>query len=296
MESEQDVESHCKQRQSYSPDSATSDVLGNAWANLFSRYNTYTFVGGAEIFLRHSIEFIFKALEELAHDDVVDIFVARFNHIVGRNSHASVVIDCDNRNGSTFKRRKQLLLQSVGVDTVVELNDIVATTREVDTWIELTSSKRNCNNCNSHSNYDEAHLARADEVEVRVNPKFLGERSAEGGVLEFTAVDEPFEHDARKEYGSEERANNTDNQSCSEALDRTCTVQEQNQTSDDRSEVRVEDSRESILVTIVDSTLEVLTGTKFFLGTFKYEHVGIDSHTESEHNTGDTRESEHSLD
>ena len=87
----------------------------------------------------------------------------------------------------------------------------------------------------------------------------------------------------------EEGADDTDDPSGGKSLDGTLTKPEQDDTGDDRRHVGVEDSREGIAVTGSHSLLGSLAGSKFLLGSFIDKHVGINSSTERQHHTGDTR-------
>jgi len=92
----------------------------------------------------------------------------------------------------------------------------------------------------------------------------------------------------RHEYGSKERNQNTDNQCSSKTTDRTCTEVEQDNTGDDRRQVGVEDCREGVGVTVSQCFLYTLACTEFFFGTFVNQYVGIYSHTQCQHHTGNT--------
>ena len=84
-------------------------------------------------------------------------------------------------------------------------------------------------------------------------------------------------------YCGKERSTDTDTECHGKTANRSGTEVVEDDGGDDRSEVRVEDGREGIAVTIGKGSLEVLTGAKFLLRTFVDKHVGVDSHTEREH-------------
>ena len=75
----------------------------------------------------------------------------------------------------------------------------------------------------------------------------------------------------------------------------TCTEEQQDETSNQRSYVRVEDSRESVRVTLLQSFLQAQTALQLFLDTLVNEHVSIYSSTQRQHDTGDTRHRQGSL-
>ena len=50
-----------------------------------------------------------------------------------------------------------------------------------------------------------------------------------------------------------------------------------------------------MLVTIGDRRFQTLAQTKLLFGTLEYQHVGIDSHTHRQNDTGNTRKREHRL-
>ena len=91
-----------------------------------------------------------------------------------------------------------------------------------------------------------------------------------------------------QEHSSEERYDDTDNPGSGETTDRTCTCNQQDNTCDQRSQVRVEDGRESVTITCGNSLLHTLTRTKLFLDTFINKHVGIHRSTQRKHHTGET--------
>ena len=94
---------------------------------------------------------------------------------------------------------------------------------------------------------------------------------------------------ASEEHCGEERAYNTNNPRCCEASDRSCTRYKQDDTCDERCEVRVEDGTEGVLVAKLQRLLNALSFTHLFLDAFVYQHVGIDGSTQRQHDTGYTR-------
>ena len=56
-----------------------------------------------------------------------------------------------------------------------------------------------------------------------------------------------------------------------------------------------EDGGECVAVAVGYGVAQVLAGAEFFFGALEDEHVGVDGHTEGEHDTGDTGECEHGL-
>ena len=82
-----------------------------------------------------------------------------------------------------------------------------------------------------------------------------------------------------KEDRRDEGGNQTDDKRRSKSSDRTCTEVEEYYPSDDRSEVRVEDSTEGIAIPIGDGTSHTLTVAELFLDTLIDKYVSIHRHT-----------------
>ena len=80
-----------------------------------------------------------------------------------------------------------------------------------------------------------------------------------------------------------------DNPGGGEALDRTCTEEQQDETGDQRGDVRVEDGTEGVRVTLLDSLLHTQATLQLFLDTLVDQHVSIHSGTQCQHDTGNTR-------
>ena len=104
------------------------------------------------------------------------------------------------------------------------------------------------------------------------------------------ALVQSFEDHTGEEDRRDEGGDKTDDQGRSEATDRSCTEVEEDDTGDDRREVRVEDSAEGIAITVGDSAGHALAVAQLFLDTLIDKHVRVDRHTEREDKTGDTRE------
>ena len=109
------------------------------------------------------------------------------------------------------------------------------------------------------------------------------------------ALVQSFEDHTGEEDRRDEGGDKTDDQGRSEATDRPCTEVEEDDTGDDRREVRVEDSAEGIAITVGDSAGHALAVAQLFLDTLIDKHVRVNGHTEREDKTGDTREGEHGI-
>ena len=110
--------------------------------------------------------------------------------------------------------------------------------------------------------------------------------------MPLVAIEEVLVNDSSQPNGCEERANDTNHVSSSEALDWTCTEVVEDYTSDERSDVGVEDGRECVAITSCNSVLQCLAALQLFLDTLVDEHVGIDRSTESQYHTGNTTHGE----
>ena len=118
-----------------------------------------------------------------------------------------------------------------------------------------------------------------------------GELAVEGDLLALCnpcLKDEPGDED-RGEYGSDD----TDDQGCSESLDRTGTEYEQHDTGEEGCDLTVDDCGISVLVTVLDCKTDSLAGLKLFLDTLVDNNVCVHGHTQGKYQTCDTRQCEH---
>ena len=98
--------------------------------------------------------------------------------------------------------------------------------------------------------------------------------------------------DTCEEHGCEERAEDTDNPCGGKALDGAGTEGQQDDTCDERGEVRVEDGAERVAITCLDGFLHHLSGAQLFLDALIDKHVGIYRSTQRQHHTGYTTHGE----
>ena len=122
--------------------------------------------------------------------------------------------------------------------------------------------------------------------------KFLVRLVLEGDVLAL--LDTVVEDQTGDEDGGEDRSDDTDDQRRGEALDRTGTEDEEDDTGKEGGHLTVDDGGISVLVTVGDSLAQTLAGGKLLLDTFIYDNVGIHSHTHGQDETGDTRQGQDS--
>ena len=109
----------------------------------------------------------------------------------------------------------------------------------------------------------------------------------------LTLHDSVIEDDSCDEDRCEDRSDDTDDEGSREALYRTLTEYEEYDTGEEGSDLTVDDCRISIAVTVSDCLAQTLACTKLFLDTLVDDYVCVNGHTESEDETGDTRECEH---
>ena len=138
------------------------------------------------------------------------------------------------------------------------------------------------------------YFALAHKVNLGVTHKILSK--AEREVEFLLMVQHPVDNQTGDENAGEQRGNDTDTQRYGEALDGARAEHNQHQTQQEGSHLTVDDSRHSVLETFVDSVGQTLAGTQLFLDTLIDNHVAVDSHCHCQHNTCDTRQSQHSAD
>ena len=76
-------------------------------------------------------------------------------------------------------------------------------------------------------------------------------------------------------------------------MDRTRTQNDEDDTRNQGGDVTVDDGGVGVLVTVGDGELDALASLDFFLDTLEDDHVGVNGHTQGQHDTSDTRQGEH---
>ena len=118
-------------------------VVGYRRSYLLRAYNTLRCVGGREFLGGHTgTQVRLKCGIELTGDFTLSIGVFIVDFVVGRYTYLVRAFDCDNRGRCAGELLGKYLLEFYGAYRLLELNDVVATTREVDTLVEATAYKR----------------------------------------------------------------------------------------------------------------------------------------------------------
>ena len=178
---------------------------------------------------------------------------------------------------------------------MIKLDYIIATSREFDTHVEL-ESKEPYNTGNDKDNrHSNTHLALTKDVELRIYQHVLGKSRCVGHLAHFPLLIKSLYYKTSKEYRCDERGNKTNHKRSCEPLDRTRTHDKKDSCRDDGGDIGVENSRESVTVTIGDSTSHRLAGSKLFLDALKDKHVSIHRHTQRKHKPGNTGEGEYGV-
>ena len=167
-------------------------------------------------------------------------------------------------------------------------NNEVTTTSKINTLAQATYTKAYNTYYNSNTPYRKALLIHTHELVVLTLHKVLRNTCPELEVLPFSLIQLVFINNTCYIYSCEDVTANTDNPCCSEALNRTCSEGVQNDTSEKRCKVRVDNSRESVAETSINSLLHALSGTKFLFNTLVNKYVGIDTCTQREYHTSNT--------
>ncbi len=221
---------------------------------------------------------------------VIDGCAVRFNLVVGGHTNRFVVrTECECARVAARESLGEDATNLLRLNGVLELNHVVATAREVDAAAQTHRCKADSEHGDGTDDNPARGLPCRHEAELRVLQQVLRPRRAEREAEPTVFVHLVFIDDAREEHGGEERADDTDDPSRGETANRTRTEHIENHTRDNRSQVRVENSRECVVVTGCNGLLDLLTRTEFFLDALVNQHVGIDRRTERQHHTGDTR-------
>ena len=125
---------------------------------------------------------------------------------------------------------------------LVERHNIVATTGEVDALAQATHTETNQEEYGSHSPNSEALAICTHEVELSVLHHVARQGGAESKVEPLVLLHAVLVNDASEINSGEERAADTDDERGGETTYRTGTEDIEDDTREDRSEVRVEDS------------------------------------------------------
>ena len=107
-------------------------------------------------------------------------------------------------------------------------------------------------------------------------------------------VQHPVDAETGDEDSGKERGENTNAEGDCETLDRTRTEKHQDETQQEGGHLTVDDSGISILETGINSIGQTGTSTELFLDTFIDNNVTINSHSQGQHNTGNTGHGENS--
>ena len=257
-------------------------------------------VGSAEVAgADFALERVFEVVVEHFFDLVVNLLGVEFLAIleVGRDAHGAVVVDGDDRGARLWELVADIVFEGLYVNGLVKLHDVVASSREVDATAKAASGDDehgdDCHNDDAHDGG--AHLALAHEVEVGVLHHVAGPWSGEGDIRIPAFVDEPLEDDAGEIYCGEERAADTHDGGDGKTLDGACSQERKDDHGNDGGQVGVEDCREGVAITVGHGSLEALASAQLFLDALEDEHVGVNGHTQSEHDTGDAWQGEHGL-
>ena len=76
-------------------------------------------------------------------------------------------------------------------------------------------------------------------------------------------------------------------------MDRTRTQDDKDDTRNQGGDVTVDNSGVSVLVTVLDGKFDALASLDFFLDTLEDNHVGVNSHTQGQHDTSDAGQGQH---
>ena len=299
-EAQQDVEEDGNQGDKDADEGTVSDVLGNRRTHLRGADDGTTLADVGILERRHvglaHESSLLQAFVEHQLGLVINGGAVRFNLIVRGHTNRTVVGTQSKRTGvalgESFGQNAAYLL---GLHGILELNHVVATAREVDAAAQAHRGEADDKHGDSSANHPARGVPRRHEAELRVLQQVLRERRAEREAKPAVFVHLMLIDEAREEHGREERADDTDDPRRGEAADGTRTEHIEDDTRDDRRQVRVEDSRESVVVTSGHGLLDAFSSTQLFLDALIDEHVGIHRRTERQHHTGNTAHREGSL-
>ena len=180
----------------------------------------------------------------------------------------------------------------LGQNRLIEPDDVSTTTSELGAEVEPLSDKRDARHDDYSGSDDIGNLTLVQEIDMRVIEESLRPLARERNITPLSS--NPVDQQARDEDGADERGDDTDNQRCSETAHGTVAEDQQDNTRDDSRQVTVDDGRIGFRETILDSQRQPFATAKLLLDTFVNNDVGVDGHTHRQHDTGNTRQSQHS--
>ena len=130
--------------------------------------------------------------------------------------------------------------------------------------------------------------AVAHEVGVDLGEPIFREFRREAN--RFLVFQSAEEYKARKHNGREERGENTDDQRGRETADGATTEAVQNECCQQRGDVGVNDGAVGFLVPIFQCHHQSFAASNFFTNAFVDEYVGVNCHTDGQHDTGNARQ------
>ena len=136
-------------------------------------------------------------------------------------------------------------------------------------------------------------LPPSQEIDLGVFEGIAGQLGIIGNLTPFRK--HPFEDQPGKDDGAEQGGEDPDDQRGGKALDGARSEEEQDQTGKEGGQLGIENGTVGVPVTVLDGRLQILSGSQLLPDTFIDQHVGVNRHTDGEHNTGDPREGKYRL-
>ena len=196
--------------------------------------NALAGVGGGELLGAHAaFEVGFEGLEELVGHFLLDALALLVDLVVGGDANLVGALDGDYRYGTAGEHLGYFLLKFNGVDGLVELDDIVAAAGEIDTLVEAAEAQRDSADEDEGGGDNEGALALGQEIDAAADKHLAAQCGAEGHLLHHLALGDGHEEQAAQVNCGEERADDTYDEGGSEALDGTCTEEQQDDAGDD---------------------------------------------------------------
>ena len=188
-------------------------------------------VGDGERVLVHQLAVVGKLILETFVEKTCDLVLYAFalvsDLVAGRDTQLRGVVDCDDlyRDGLVvgflLEEVCKFLLDSLAVNILLELHNIVAATREVDTLVHAADCERCDTDHDEGDPYHRCCLPLAEEVDLRVGEEVAAHAGGECHAGVAAVLGDEVKRYAGQEDCCEERADDTDDKRCGKALDRT---------------------------------------------------------------------------
>ena len=297
-ETEYDIQADCNKSKEQREYCTHCHILRNSRTNLICRNNTINIVLCIAETVKSNIVSV-KWLQSVVENglnllgsslrSIIELVLSNDTHLV----LCTILLNLQ-RSSCSITLYKGILQSATNLlcrYILVETNYECTTTGELNAIVQAVEYERS-NTCEDYyTRSDVSPLTLADEVEVEVGEQVLRPLVRERNLAPL--CNDSLNQQTSDENRAEQRSEDTDNESSCEALNRTITEYEENDTGDDSGQVTIDNCRVSVRETVLDSSVNTLTTTQLLLDTLVDNYVSIYRHTHCQNDTCDTRQGQY---